>query len=214
MNSSSSNRARLSAACFTVLCVPAASLAANLEAPGVPNFHQVSQQVYRGAQPTDEGFASLSKLGIKTVIDLRELGEHSQADEKRIVEAGGMHYISVPMKGMSTPTNEQVSKVIGLFEDSSAGPVFVHCRRGADRTGGVIAVYRIEHDHWESGRALDEARSLGMSWFQKAIQHYVRNFQSAQLAIAAAPSTPAATPVVTEAAVEPVAALPTAPTAQ
>jgi protein tyrosine/serine phosphatase len=195
------------------LCVPAASIAASLNAPGVPNFHQVSDRVYRGAQPTDEGFASLSKLGIRTVIDLRELGEHSQADEKKIVEAGGMRYVSIPMKGMSTPTNDQVSRVIALFEDSSAGPVFVHCKRGADRTGAVIALYRIEHDHWESGRALDEARLLGMSWFQKAIQHYVRNFQPSQLAIAA-PSAPAvvtkaALPVAVEAAVEP-AATPTA----
>jgi tyrosine-protein phosphatase SIW14 len=201
MNSSPSNRARLSAVCFTVLCVPAASIAANLDAPGVANFFQVNEHVYRGAQPSEEGFASLSKLGIKTVIDLRELGEHSQADEKRIVEAGGMRYVSIPMKGMTTPTNEQVSRVISLLESASEGPVFVHCKRGADRTGGVIAVYRIEHDRWDSDRALNEARALGMSWFQKPIQHYVRNFQSTQLAIAA--TTAPVSVAVTEAAAGP-----------
>ena len=32
--------------------------------PGVPNFHKVSEDLYRGAQPTQEGFRELVKLGI------------------------------------------------------------------------------------------------------------------------------------------------------
>jgi protein-tyrosine phosphatase len=68
-----------------------------------------------------------------------------------------------------------------MLEDSSTGPVFVHCRRGADRTGAVVACYRIEHDHWKNERALAEARSLGMRWFGKAIQSYVLNYQPRHL---------------------------------
>jgi protein tyrosine/serine phosphatase len=99
-----------------------------------------------------------------------------------------MHYISVPMYGMATPSNESVLKVLGLLEDRSTGPVFVHCKRGADRTGGVIACYRVEHDHWKNDRALAEARSMGMSWFQTAIQSYVRKYQARDLT-ALAPKT-------------------------
>lgn len=152
-----------------------AGAANNPEISGVPNFHQVDAHVYRGAQPTDEGYRSLSKLGIKTVVDLQESGDRGVAESKAVA-AAGMQYISVPMKGMARPSDTSVEKVLGLLEDSNSGPVFVHCHRGADRTGGVIACYRIEHDHWESGKALDEARSLGMSWYQKAIQGYVRGF--------------------------------------
>ena len=88
-----------------------------------------------------------------------------------------MKYVSVPMNGMETPSNRDVAKVLALLEDASTGPVFVHCLRGADRTGGVIACYRIEHDHWKNEKALAEARSMGMSWFQKAIQHYVSRYE-------------------------------------
>jgi tyrosine-protein phosphatase SIW14 len=163
---------------------------------GVPNFHQVNDQIFRGAQPTDEGFRNLAKLGIKTVIDLREADDRSMA-EKRVVEAAGMRYVSVPMRGMHTPTDEQVSQVLKLFDDRGAGPVFVHCRRGADRTGAVVACYRIGHDGWDNQKALGEAKSLGMSWMQRALQSYVLQYrpqQSVATAGAAAPSAPALAP--------------------
>jgi tyrosine-protein phosphatase SIW14 len=81
------------------------------------------------------------------------------------------------MKGMATPSDESVRRVLAVLEDRTGGPVFVHCRRGADRTGGVIACYRVEHDNWQNDRAVSEARSLGMSWYELAIQHYVLNFR-------------------------------------
>jgi protein tyrosine/serine phosphatase len=153
------------------------SAAPNAVAPsGVHNFQQVDAHVYRGAQPTDEGFRNLAKLGIKTVVDLQEAGSSRSREEAKWVSSAGMQYVSVPMKGMETPSNESVLKVLSLLEDSTTGPVFVHCHRGADRTGGVIACYRIEHDHWQNQKALSEARSMGMSWFQVAIQKYVRGY--------------------------------------
>ena len=142
---------------------------------GLPNFHQVDDHVFRGAQPTPDGFASLAKMGIKTVLDLRG-PEHSEADEKRIVEADGMRYISIPMRGMASPSDEQISKALALMNDAAASPVFVHCKRGADRTGAAVACYRIQHDRWDAVKALNEARALGMSWFQVALQHYVSTF--------------------------------------
>lgn len=161
---------------FTGLLI-ACSLPFSLAFAGseLPNFHEVNDHVYRGAQPTPEGFRNLAKLGIKTVIDLRG-PEHSEAGEKRIVEAAGMRYVSIPMRGMATPSDDQIVKALTLMNDEGAGPVFVHCKRGADRTGAAIACYRIQHDHWDAGKALSEARTLGMSWFQVALQRYVSGF--------------------------------------
>lgn len=155
--------------------LPLVAMAAN-SVPGVGNFEKVNDLVYRGAQPTDEGFQSLSKLGVRTVIDLQEAGSARALGEEKAVKAAGMEYISVPMEGMRTPSGESVSKVLALLENTPSGPVFVHCHRGADRTGGIIACYRIEHDHWTNQKALAEARSMGMSWYQLAIQHYVQNY--------------------------------------
>ena len=143
----------------------------------LPNFQKVDDHVYRGAQPSDSGFKDLAQLGIKTVVDLREIGEHSQADEQKVVTDLGMRYVSIPMRGMSTPKDDQVAAVQALLNDASNGPVFVHCKRGADRTGMVIAVYRISHDNWDNKKALTEAKSYGMSFFERAIQHYVMDYK-------------------------------------
>ena len=156
-----------------------ASAWATSQSENLPNFQKVDDHVYRGAQPTNSGFKDLAELGIKTVVDLRDIGEHSQADERKVVTDLGMRYISIPMQGMSTPKNEQVAAVLRLLNDTTSEPVFVHCKRGADRTGTVIAVYRISHDSWENKRALSEAKSYGMSVFERAMQHYVTDYKPA-----------------------------------
>jgi len=168
-----------------MLCVAATftlvSAYAGSENHNLPNFQKVDDRVYRGAQPTDEGFKDLAARGIKTVIDLRQIGEHSQADEEKIVTELGMHYVSIPMKGLSEPKENLVAAVQKIFNDPEQGPVFVHCKRGADRTGLVVAVYRISHDAWDNKKALTEAKSYGMSMFERAIQHYVLDFRPATL---------------------------------
>jgi protein tyrosine/serine phosphatase len=141
----------------------------------LPNLHKVDEKVYRGAQPTDEGLRKLAKMGIHTVVDLRG-PEHSEVYEKGVVEAAGMHYVSIPMRGMISPTDNQVSGALKVMNDPDAGPVFVHCRRGADRTGVVVACYRISHQGWNLSDALNEAREDGMSPFEVALRRYVVRF--------------------------------------
>ena len=144
--------------------------------PGINNFYQVDEHVYRGAQPTTEGFEYLAKIGVKTVLDLREDGERS-SEEAQLVTSLGMQYVNVPMTGLTPPTQAEITKILALLEDATAGAVFVHCMRGADRTGAVIAAYRIDHDHWDNSRALKEAMSFGMSFFQLPRQNFIRKFQ-------------------------------------
>src|SRR5262245_51066280 len=124
---------------FLVLTMASvAALAGDL--PGVRNFHKLNDQVYRGAQPTAEGFHNLAELGIGTVIDLRLPGERSM-DEAKTVKAAGMRYISIPLKGLSAPSHADVARILAIMNDPAAGAVFVHCRRGADRTGTILACY-------------------------------------------------------------------------
>jgi tyrosine-protein phosphatase SIW14 len=154
------------------------------QAAGVPNFHQVNQYLFRGAQPSRQGFQSLASLGVKTIIDLRGEGGRSR-EEKKLVEAAGMRYIAMPFSGYAAPSDQQISKVLAMLNDEKAGPVFVHCRRGADRTGTVIACYRISHDHWDNAKALQEAASDGMSRLEVAMKHYVLNFKTSPVAVPA-----------------------------
>lgn len=141
----------------------------------LPNFHQVNEHVYRGGQPSPEAWQSLAQMGVKTVIDLRREDEHSTAAEGQAVKAAGMTYVNVPMKGVVAPSDGQIAKVLALLD--TEGPVFVHCKKGSDRTGAVIACYRIAHDRWQRQQALQEAKSFGMGSLQIGLKHYVMSFQ-------------------------------------
>src|SRR5579862_4350247 len=177
---------RRACAAFFMLAFSGSWLLAGTGLAGLPNFQKVNDGFYRGGQPSSDGFRYLASLGVKTVIDLREIGEHSQAQEAEWVEGDGMRYISIPLHGMSAPSDEVVVKILGILNDPAAGPVFVHCRRGADRTGTIVACYRIAHDHWENRKALEEARGMGMSVFERAMQGYVTHYKSAPAPVEAA----------------------------
>jgi tyrosine-protein phosphatase SIW14 len=164
---------RYSALSLALIAIPAFS--ANLQVSGVPNFHQVNDRIYRGGQPSNEAWQGLAKLGVKTVIDLRREDEHPTVAEARAVEAAGMRYVNIPMKGIVAPTDEQITKVLALFE---SGPVFVHCRRGADRTGTVVACYRMRHDGWDNHKAFKEAKTLGMSWMEFGMKQYIMAYRA------------------------------------
>ncbi|MGA7239290.1 MAG: tyrosine-protein phosphatase [Bryobacteraceae bacterium] len=158
-----------------VLSLSISAWPALAQTPAIPNFHQVNDHVYRGGQPGSEAWQSLAKMGVKTVIDLRREDEHSTAEEGRAVAALGMSYVNLPMKGVVAPSDEQIAKALALL--NSPGPVFVHCQRGSDRTGTVIACYRISHDGWQRPQALKEAKSYGMGFAQLGLKHYITSFQ-------------------------------------
>jgi tyrosine-protein phosphatase SIW14 len=161
------------------------------EAPGLPNFHQVNDHVYRGGQPGADGWQALAKMGIKTVIDLRRPDEHSIGEEAKLVQAANMQYFNFPMKGVVAPSGDQVAKILALLD--SKEPVFIHCKRGADRTGAVIACYRIQYDRWNSQQALSEAKFFGMAWTQVGLKRYVQSFQPKAVDAAPAASPSAST---------------------
>jgi len=192
MSNLAASRARI------ILLVCASPLLAQQPAQGIKNFYQVDQHVYRGAQPDKDGIDYLAKLGVHTVINLRETGERSRQEEK-LVTAAGMLYINIPMTGLTPPTDAEIRKILSVLEDQNTGPVFVHCKRGADRTGAVIGAYRVDHDGWANDQALKEAMSRGMSSFQHPRQGYIRGFQPASTqssakAQGAAVATAATTP--------------------
>ena len=155
-----------------VLAIPVWLTSAEL--PEIKNMQAVNDHIYRGAQPGSQGFKELAKMGIKTVIDLRD--KRTQADrEKQMVEALGMKYVGIPMS-MHAPTDDQIAKALSVLNSTESAPVFLHCLGGRDRTGAVIACYRIAHDGWDNQKALAEATVHGLSVFDVGMRHYIVRF--------------------------------------
>jgi len=151
-----------------------------LAAADIPVAYRVDDHVYRGPQPRVEDFPVLAKMGIRTVLSLRG-GRNRTPRERAVVEAAGMRYINIPLSGVLAPTYEQMSRILAVLQDPKRAPVFVHCRRGDDRAGMVIACYRIVHDHWTKEQALAEARGRGMSRFQVLMRRYVEHFDPSRI---------------------------------
>jgi tyrosine-protein phosphatase SIW14 len=144
---------------------------------GILNFGKVSEHLYRGAQPDAAGIKNLRKLGVKLIVNLRMPGD-GWKDEVVEATANGILYTNFPMRGTTTPRDEQVRQILALFEKFS-DPIFVHCQRGCDRTGTIVACYRIQHDHWTGKLALREAKHYGISRMEFLMKRYVRSFARA-----------------------------------
>lgn len=139
--------------------------------PGLENAGRVAPGVYRGAQPGTGGYDTLKAMGIRTVIDMR-----TTESEKRQVEAAGMKAIAVPIEMSRNGLREKVDRVVALMADPANQPVYVHCRHGQDRTGIVVAAFRMKQQGWSLADAEAEMQAYGFNdvWvnFKKFIRQY------------------------------------------
>lgn len=158
-----------------LLFLPDAQAQAEMRYADLPNFHQVNARLYRGAQPKRGGLLHLARLGVKTIINLRGTDERTRAEEEA-AHALGLNFYNVPLPNFHRPADAAVKQLLMLINDPALQPVFVHCKRGADRTGTIIACYRLQHDHWPPQAALAEAKHYGMSWLQRGMKNYVKDF--------------------------------------
>ncbi len=155
---------------------PRASSAQKISVPGVSNAGKVTEHLYRGAQPSLTELHQLKKLGITTIIDLRAESSHTADEEGRRADSLGIKFLRIPIGGFSNPTDAELAQFFQLLRDSSSQTIFVHCEFGRDRTGVMIAAYRIAFENWSPEQALSEMMDFGFNrlWHPSMIT-YVRN---------------------------------------
>jgi protein tyrosine/serine phosphatase len=142
---------------------------------GLPNFGRVSDSLFRGAQPTSNGFGALHNMGVSIIVNFRdETGEI--ASEKRQVESTGMKYVGIPWNGHDKPSNSQVAQFLALVRSNPDAKIFVHCKAGADRTGVMVAAYRIVLEHRAVTEAVAEMHQYHYKWFfLPHLERYVKS---------------------------------------
>jgi protein tyrosine phosphatase (PTP) superfamily phosphohydrolase (DUF442 family) len=125
---------------------------------GITNFGQINENYFRGAQPNQEGFHRLARLGVKTIVDLQEKGKE---EEPGWVQSAGMKYFCIPLSGNHPATDAQTAQFLQLVNDPANWPVYVHCAAGRHRTGEMTGIYRITHDTWTADQAYQEMQKYG-----------------------------------------------------
>lgn len=123
----------------------------------IDNFGCLKDSYCRGSQPNRNEYAELSRLGVKTVIDLQKDGKREEGD---LVEAQGMKFFRIGLTTSSAPDEQSVSEFLKIVNDPANQPVYVHCKGGKHRTGTLTAIYRIADDGWTADQAYQEMKQF------------------------------------------------------
>jgi protein tyrosine phosphatase (PTP) superfamily phosphohydrolase (DUF442 family) len=136
---------------------PQHAFARRLTLKGVGNFAEVTPNLYRGGQPKQEGLESLAKMGVNTIVDVRLTGaDKERAAAKKL----GMDLIPLPWHCLF-PKDDPIARFLGYLREHPEKKVFVHCRYGDDRTGMMIAAYRMAVEGWTAEEARSEMNAFG-----------------------------------------------------
>jgi protein tyrosine/serine phosphatase len=150
----------------------------------IPNFQQVTPEgdIFRGGNPIDgprggEGITALAALGVKTDIDLQggdvdgsvigwisdqtEAGESTQMinAEAELATVNHIKFEPLPLDShmrIGARAGAMIQHALEILGDPSRRPVFIHCEHGVDRTGLVIALYRVIYQNWKPADAKAE----------------------------------------------------------
>ncbi len=138
---------------------------------GLPNFFQITPNFFRGAQPKAAGAQEIENLGIKTVVSLRAFH-----DDVKQLPKGNFEQVSIRFKTWHAE-DEDVIKFLKIVTDPARGPVMVHCLHGSDRTGTMVAVYRLAVEGWSKDDAITEMVNGGYGYHPmwKNLKRYLRN---------------------------------------
>jgi len=130
--------------------------------PGVENFSKVSPALWRGAEPTAEGFRGLEAAGAKTVVSLRDAH-----DDYELLAGTKLKYLRIPTNAWD-PEESELVLFLKILENRDNWPVFVHCAEGRDRTGYSVATYRMVVENWSVDDALHEMFDFRFNaiWFR------------------------------------------------
>lgn len=129
-----------------------------LEEKGVPNFGEVTPTLYRGGLLSSTGLKALAKMGVNIVVDTHA----DSISEKKEVESLGMKYVAIPWH-CPWPRDEVFAKFLQVLHENKGKKVFVHCRLGDDRTGMMVAAYRMAEEGWSADEAMNEMRTFGFT---------------------------------------------------
>ena len=115
------------------------------------NFHRVSNELYRSAQPSAEGMRALEKAGIRTVLNLRQWhSDNQEAKDTALI----LYRVSINTAAFQ---EEEIVEALQILH-RAVKPALVHCWHGSDRTGLIVSLYRMVFENAKKADVLAELR--------------------------------------------------------
>ena len=136
---------------------PMAPKVGPLQAQGIDNLFSATDRIYSGSQPEgDEAFASLRKLGVRTIISV----DGTPPDVERAAKFQ-LRYVHIPLgyDGIPTETAARLTKAARTLE----GPIFVHCHHGKHRGPAAVGVICQATAGWTPDQAVAWMKQAGTS---------------------------------------------------
>lgn len=130
------------------------------------NLYQINDSIFRSEQPSKKGFKALEEVGVKTILNFRRLrNDNAKARDT------DLELIHIPLQ---TKKIEEVDIIMALKAINDAQkPVLIHCWHGSDRTGVVIAAYRIIFENWSKEDAITEFRKKEFGYHENWYPHLI-----------------------------------------
>jgi len=140
---------------------------------GVPvkNCYKVTDDIYRSAQPEAETADSLKKMGIKSILNLRHYHNDSEGFTK-----SGIILCDCSMNAGSASVKE-LTEALKIIQNAPK-PILIHCWQGSDRTGFVIAGYRMVIQGWSAEKAIDELRNGGYGYHESEFPNIMKTLRN------------------------------------
>ena len=155
-------------ACFFLFCFAAAAQKqhkrptnwAKPVACSLDNFYQLNDSIYRSAQPTKGDFKCIRKNKIETLVCLR-----SRPYDMKLDKSGRHTLLHLSMQPDDF-TDKEIIDALQLIK-MAPKPMLIHCHHGSDRTGVVLAMYRIVFEDWSKTDAIQEMTKGGYGYHHK-----------------------------------------------
>ena len=120
------------------------------------NKHQVTDRLWRSAQPAPHQIARLKAQGVRTIVNLRGGREHGSWQlQKEICDRLGLKLVEFVVRSRGAPERETILGAKAFF-DSIEYPAVLHCKSGADRAGFVAALFLIVNEGCPVSEALSQ----------------------------------------------------------
>lgn len=159
----------------------------------IRNFYKIDADLYRGARPKfrEEVYLKLAALGIRTIVNLEGSAQAAKEQalvartNKRLLREGQpqLEFDSFPIEPLTgvglMGVSDRRMQVLFAQLQKAPKPVFIHCKHGRDRTGAIVAIYRMRRGELSYSQAYEEALHYKFDkWLDMGLRRTIRRYRN------------------------------------